>query len=365
MPNIDNIRMPWPEESPSWSFLPMPQLKVPRLEMPDIGDLLRRLSASSNPQPLGYGSSPGGSTIGRALAGLQPQQPRTTPSPPRNAFAGAGADWVRQYEPIVVQISQETGVPADVILGIMSIEGSQGNPRIEGPETGQGRAKGLMQVMPFHFKPGEDPFDVRTNVRRGAEILARNYQQYQDWDKAAMAYFAGTPNPTARDVTGTSGAQYSQRFAQARQQYSSPEILQTGPTQDLGKIAAAESGDWQAVAQSQLGQPYTWGGASGGIRPGRPGGFDCSGFTSWLYKKAFGINMTAYTKTAYQETLPTQSPQPGDVVFFNMDNPDPAIQHMGIYIGNNQMINATRGGVQISPLWSNPEFRYHPQRRQE
>ncbi|MBI4492597.1 MAG: hypothetical protein HY690_07375 [Chloroflexi bacterium] len=55
-----------------------------------------------------------------------------------------------------------------------------------------------------------------TNIMRGAQILARNYQRYGSWDKAAAAYFGAIDaqgNVTgARDATGASGCDYVQKF---------------------------------------------------------------------------------------------------------------------------------------------------------
>jgi peptidoglycan DL-endopeptidase CwlO len=94
------------------------------------------------------------------------------------------------------------------------------------------------------------------------------------------------------------------------------------------------------IAMQYLGVPYVWGGAS-------PSGFDCSGFTMYVYAKV-GISLphNAAMQYGYGSPVSRENLQPGDLVFFN------GLGHMGIYIGGNQMIHAPHTGdvVKISAL---------------
>jgi cell wall-associated NlpC family hydrolase len=97
-----------------------------------------------------------------------------------------------------------------------------------------------------------------------------------------------------------------------------------------------------ARALSYLGVRYILGGAS-------PNGFDCSGFTQYIYRQ-FGhaIHRTASTQLNNGTAIPRSELLPGDMVFFR----DPsrgnfAATHVGIYIGGNQFIHATRPGGSI------------------
>ncbi|MFC7306787.1 NlpC/P60 family protein [Streptomyces monticola] len=89
-----------------------------------------------------------------------------------------------------------------------------------------------------------------------------------------------------------------------------------------------------AFAHAQLGTPYQWGGDGP-----HEGGFDCSGLTKAAYAKA-GITLPRVAEAQYHATskVPRGKPLlPGDLVFFGrLGN----LHHVGIYIGNNQMINA-------------------------
>jgi cell wall-associated NlpC family hydrolase len=96
------------------------------------------------------------------------------------------------------------------------------------------------------------------------------------------------------------------------------------------------------TAMKYLGVPYVWGGAS-------PRGFDCSGLVLYCYAKV-GIRLPHSSAMQYNYGTHVSRSQlkPGDLVFFY--NP---IHHVGIYIGNGNMINATGNHVQIGTVWKN------------
>jgi len=89
-----------------------------------------------------------------------------------------------------------------------------------------------------------------------------------------------------------------------------------------------------------LGVPYVWGGAS-------PSGFDCSGFTMYVYAQ-IGVSLPHYTGAQYAMGVGVSRSQlqPGDLVFFD------GLGHEGLYIGNNQFIHAPHTGdvVKISSI---------------
>src|SRR5919204_3310458 len=115
------------------------------------------------------------------------------------------------------------------------------------------------------------------------------------------------------------------------------------PTNTLGGQAVA-------LAYHFLGVPYVWGGAT-------PAGFDCSGFTMYVYAQ-LGIKLGHFTGFQYYEgrRVPRDRLQPGDLVFFHA-NSIGVPGHEGIYIGNGSFIHAPHTGdvVKISSLF---ETRY-------
>ena len=95
------------------------------------------------------------------------------------------------------------------------------------------------------------------------------------------------------------------------------------------------------IAMQYLGVPYKWGGAS------PESGFDCSGFTMYVYAK-LGVSLPHHAATQFGMGTPVSRDQlqPGDLVFFR------GLGHMGMYIGGDQFIHAPRTGdvVKISSL---------------
>ncbi len=94
----------------------------------------------------------------------------------------------------------------------------------------------------------------------------------------------------------------------------------------------------QAVrdALALRGAPYAWGGSS-------PAGFDCSGFTRYVYGK-LGIPLahSSYDQWTSGWRVPRRDLQPGDLVFFA------GLGHVGIYIGDGKFVHAPHTGTVVS-----------------
>lgn len=150
--------------------------------------------------------------------------------------------------------------------------------------------------------------------------------------KAQLALLSG---PAA--ATGSSGA----AFAGALQDATAP------PT---ARIAAGTGGVGDQVvanARKYLGVPYVWGGTDPAT------GLDCSGLVQQVYSE-LGYDLPRVSYQQAQAGRPVASlaeAQPGDLVAFNSP-----VNHIGIYIGDNQMIHAPRPGkdVEISPVYATP-----------
>ena len=95
------------------------------------------------------------------------------------------------------------------------------------------------------------------------------------------------------------------------------------------------------VAKSKLGCPYVWGASENSTTT-----FDCSSFTKYVYKTALGINLQRTSNVQGEQGTKITSVsalQPGDLIYFNTYSTDRAnkITHVGMYIGNGQMIHAS------------------------
>lgn len=87
-----------------------------------------------------------------------------------------------------------------------------------------------------------------------------------------------------------------------------------------------------SYAQQFLGCKYVYGGTS-------TNGFDCSGFTQYVYKH-FGINLNRTAAAQYSNGKSVTELQAGDLVMFGKSG----INHVGIYIGGNTFIHAANPG---------------------
>jgi peptidoglycan DL-endopeptidase CwlO len=120
-----------------------------------------------------------------------------------------------------------------------------------------------------------------------------------------------------------------------------PEALPPGGGQPGGPGFAAAPGSGQGAiavqaALTQVGQPYSWGGAA-------PGGFDCSGLVMWAFQQA-GIALPHSSQALAHGGQPVSLSdlQPGDVLTFYSD-----ASHAGIYIGDGLMVHSSTYGVPV------------------
>jgi len=116
-----------------------------------------------------------------------------------------------------------------------------------------------------------------------------------------------------------------------------------------------------AAAEKYLGTPYSWGGGNdlGPTRGSAQGagivGFDCSGLVLYAIYQASGGALTLPHSSEIQATMGTavsvSAMQPGDVIAFDLNN-NGDFDHIAIYVGDNQVIDAPYTGavVRIDPL---------------
>ena len=98
------------------------------------------------------------------------------------------------------------------------------------------------------------------------------------------------------------------------------------------------------IANAQMGKPYKWGAIG-------PSSFDCSGFTSYIYKKGAGVSLprTSVSQSKAGTKISRNQLKAGDLVFFNTSGK--GVSHVGMYIGDSKFIHAsTSKGVRIDTL---------------
>lgn len=123
--------------------------------------------------------------------------------------------------------------------------------------------------------------------------------------------------------------------AEAAAEEAAPAVVPAVPAAP----APAPNGGAQAAvdaALSQLGKPYEW--AAEG-----PDSYDCSGLTLWAWAHA-GVSLPHNSGMQYAATprVAQSDWQPGDLLFFGSP-----IHHVGMYIGNGQMVEAPYTGAQV------------------
>jgi cell wall-associated NlpC family hydrolase len=125
-----------------------------------------------------------------------------------------------------------------------------------------------------------------------------------------------------------------------------------------GSPASAKTQEeWKAArkqikkkARSQLGAPYSYGGTS-------PSGFDCSGFTRWVFLsqgRSLPHNSAAQFRLGrsarFKRIMKRKNLEVGDLVFHKTTSAN--VGHVGIYVGHGRFISATSsGGVRTQSLY--------------
>ena len=125
-----------------------------------------------------------------------------------------------------------------------------------------------------------------------------------------------------------------------------PQTYQALMGRNMPEVSRGSNFYSRRIIQTSLqyiGVPYVFGGTT-------PNGFDCSGFTSYVFANA-GISLPRTADAQYEEGTPVSynDLQPGDLVFFSTYTY--GASHVGIYMGNGRFIDAsTSRGVAIDSL---------------
>ena len=172
----------------------------------------------------------------------------------------------------------------------------------------------------------------RLNLRKGA---GTSYSVITTLDKGIAVTVHSSSNGWSKvSVNGMTGY------------VSSSYLSSTKPSNSSSSTDSSTSSKVDKVlnfASQQLGKPYVWG-AQG------PNSFDCSGLTYYIYKNAAGITLprTSVEQSKYGTTVSKSNLKAGDLIFFDTSGPnDGGVSHVGIYVGNGQMIHASSSQKKI------------------
>lgn len=205
------------------------------------------------------------------------------------------------------------GVPADA-----AVAGS-GTPQ---QATGQ-QATGATQALPPSFVGGEPvsaPADARVTFERSA--------------------FTATAKPKPAPTQTVTSA--SRSGVRAGRTATTRKSVRTVTTRSTGSVRGSSV---IAVAARYLGVPYVSGGTT-------PRGFDCSGYTRYVYAQVdVRIPRVAEAQRQAATTVPRSAARPGDLVFFLSGG---SAYHVGIYAGGNMMYDAGKPGQVVTKraIWS-------------
>lgn len=154
------------------------------------------------------------------------------------------------------------------------------------------------------------------------------------------------PVPATKTIVPSTTAKPNQ--AQPINSSTSTQPSRSKSTSTSASPPSTKASSIIATGKRYIGVPYIFGGTT-------PAGFDCSGFVQYVFAKN-GIRLPRVSRDQFNigTFISYNNLKPGDIVFFSLAG-NGVVDHEGIYVGNNQFINAASSkGVTIytlGPYW--------------
>ena len=226
------------------------------------------------------------------------------------AIPAQAADSTAEVDAAPVQTASSPAAPAAAVTAPATTTSSKATDA----------AFGKIEVEPVAKPTGPTPAQLRARAEReqARQEAAAERQREQEQEQAAREEQASERT----ESTAPSRSQERQAPASAK-------------SEPAPAAASSASSDVISIAKQYIGVPYVYGGST-------PSGFDCSGFTQYVFAKA-GKSLPRVTTAQQAAATPVSNPQPGDLVFFGSPS-----WHVGIYVGDGMMIDAPRTGKSIS-----------------
>lgn len=198
-------------------------------------------------------------------------------------------------------------------------------------------SKSLVELSATQEQLAGEKRTVQTKLTKARELLNKLTAE----ERQRLAELERKKRAEAEKKAEELAQQQREQEQQAQQDGGS------GSSGDTSSSSAALGAKAVEFARAQLGKPYVWG-ATG------PNSYDCSGLTQAAWKAAgVAIPRTTWDQVKIGSQVATANLQPGDLVFFYSD-----ISHVGLYIGDGQMIHAPHSGanVEIAPITEMPIY---------
>jgi len=180
---------------------------------------------------------------------------------------------------------------------------------------------------------GEDVLKVQYLLQQYGYYSGELDGVYGSATLRSVTYFQGDCGLKVDGVVG------SQTMV-ALETFSPDMVIRTSRGGDLNRTAYSVI----EFAEQFLGTPYSWAGMS-------PRGFDCSGFTTYVYGQ-FGVNLSHSADMQFGQGYAVTELAVGDLVFYATYSRGPS--HVGIYMGDGNFIHSSSGAgyVTITPMSS-------------
>lgn len=250
------------------------------------------------------------------------------------------ANWAK------IEINQkEAWIPKTFLMKEVSVETTK--PTEQQPEE---TTETQPETQPETQQPEQT---TQPAVNKAGYISSNASAHFRSGPSTSSQSLGKLPKNTKITITGEENGWYKVSY-NGKEGYISKSLVTEGeppattssrsqeePRSATTTTAQASSNNVVQVAESYAGSRYVSGGSS-------PSGFDCSGFTQYVYGKCgVTLSRTSYTQATQGTAVNKSELQPGDLLLFHYYGSS-SIGHVGIYVGNGKFIhaaNSNRGVV--------------------